>query len=140
MIVNQMGGGSGGEVWKHYLYEKSYAYDTSQEIKNIFYVDGNLPMCHISGCVSFEGAGGNSVATGYFSSELSALDDLYTRQIDIRSDRANSSGSWAASCGRCTVDFLEDYLKVTIKSYANKYAFGGASKVTVTVDVFYQEG
>lgn len=138
MIVNQMGGGSGGEVWKHYRYANFYEYNTSGGTKNSFDVKGNISQYNMSGYIFFDDSSGRELAIGHFStgtrnSTTNASDTIYT-------NKSASSGSSAASCGFFNVSNVAYGLSIAISSSANSYAYGNASRVVVVADVFYQEG
>lgn len=139
MIVNQSGGGGsgGGEVWKCYHYSDSYTYNTSSSVKNSFVVKGNISKYNLSGYISFINSSGAELAIGHFSTgtHLSSADP----DDKIYVNKSSSAGNTAAVCGSLNVLSVENGLNIVITSKANSYAYGSASVVTVTADVFYQE-
>ena len=137
MIVNQTGGGSGGEVWKNYHHTDFYQYSTSDPISKSFRVKGNILNYNVSGFIRFDDSAGRTVATGYFATGTNSKTNF--SEI-VYTDKASSSGSSAASAGTCNVYQHADSISVVIESRANSYAFGNATRVVVVADVFYQEG
>ena len=138
MIVNQTGGGSGGEVWKHYRNTEFYEYSTSNSISKSFSVKGNILNYNVSGYIRFDDSAGRAVATGYFATGINNNKTNFSETV--YTGKASSSGSSAASAGSYKVSNRVDGISVVTTSYANSYAFGHAARVVVVTDVFYQEG
>lgn len=138
MIANQTGGGSGGEVWKHYRNTEFYEYSTSGSISKSFSVKGNILNYNVSGFIRFEDSSGRTVATGYFATGINSNKTDFGETV--YTGKASSSGSSAASAGSYKVSSRVGGISVATTSYANSYAFDHAARVVVVTDVFYQEG
>lgn len=138
MIVNQTGGESGGEVWKHYRNTEFYEYSTSGSISKRFSVKGNILNYNVSGFIRFDDSSGRTVATGYFATGINSNKTNFGESV--YTGKASSSGSSAASAGSYNVYNQADGISVVTTSYANSYAFGHAARVVVVTDAFYQEG
>lgn len=96
MIINQMGGGSGGEVWKHYTKTITDKY-VSGNWRNWSLPIGKYNEVLICGTVYFLKSNGTVDTRGKFCSWFSDNVDM---DLDIYLiDKVTSSGTKTATCG-----------------------------------------
>lgn len=137
MIVNQTGGGSGGEAWKHYKHTDFYQYSTSGPISKSFSVKGNILNYNVSGFIRFDDSAGRTAATGYFATGINSQTNF---DGIVYTDKVASGGFSVATAGTCNVYQHADRISVVIASSTNSYIFDDVTRVVVVTDVFYQEG
>ena len=137
MIVNQTGGGSGGENWKHYTKTVTDKYVSGHSSNWNFSLGEKYDETLVCGTVYFLMSNGRTTARGKFCSWFSDSDNAGNDLIIYLIDRVMASGSTrTATCGYVDVlmdDNRNDMIDLTVE---HSSLVSDAVTVKVVIDAF----
>lgn len=141
MIVNQTGGGSGGEAWKHYTKTVTEKYVSGHKSNWNFSLEKKYDEALVCGTVYFLMSNGRIAGRGKFCSwysdnaDLASGNDLTIYLID----RVMASGSTrTASCGYVDVLMDNNENEVIDLTVEHSSLVSDAVTVKVVIDAFWR--
>ena len=141
MIVNQTGGGSGGEAWKHYTKTVTEKYVSGHKSNWNFSLEKKYDETLVCGTVYFLMSNGRIAGRGKFCSwysdnaDLASGNDLTIYLID----RVMASGSTrTASCGYVDVLMDNNENEVIDLTVEHSSLVSDAVTVKVVIDAFWR--
>lgn len=139
MIVNQMGGGSGGEAWKHYTKTVTEKYVSGHKSNWNFSLEKKYDETLVCGTVYFLMSNGRTTARGKFCSWFSDSDNAGNDMIIYLIDRVMASGSTrTALCGYVDVLMDNNENAVIDLNVEHSSLVSDAVTVKVVIDAFWR--
>ena len=137
MIVNQMGGGSGGEAWKHYTKTVTEKYVSGHESNWNFSLEKKYDETLVCGTVYFLMSNGRTSERGKFCSWYSDSNDTAPDMAIYLIDRTMASGTErTAICGYADVRMDHNQNSMIDLTVEHSSLVSDAVTVKVVIDAF----